>query len=113
MVIESFTGVRSGSLPSLRSGMSGSLSAPGRENQTAGHEHPYGRAGAERDGRLGVEVALGHAIAGAGRVALRVFALGLDRQVRFRFQTHRDAPALDQRTRIEMELGDKAGIDRG
>src|SRR3546814_7100616 len=103
MVIESFTGVRSGSLPSLRSGMSGSLSAPGRENQIAGHEHPYGRAGADRDGRLDVEVALGDAIAGARRIALRGFALGGDRQVRSRFHQRSDRDALEQRPGMRSE----------
>src|SRR3546814_14116769 len=105
MVIESFTGVRSGSLPSLRSGMSGSLSAPGRENQIAGHEHPYGRAGADRDGRLAVEVALGDAIAGARRVAWGGLALGGDRQVSSPLPLRIGASALGKRPGREFESG--------
>src|SRR3546814_19909762 len=96
MVIESFTVVRSGSLPSLRSGMSASLSAPGRENQIAGHEHPYGRSGADRAGRLDVAVALGHALAGAPRVASRGFDTGGDRPARSCFHQRSERYALTQ-----------------
>src|SRR3546814_3434074 len=70
MVIESFTGVRSGNLLSLRSAMLACLSAPWREYQVAGHQYADRRSGTDRDGWLNVEIALRDLVASARRVRL-------------------------------------------
>src|SRR3546814_18334302 len=109
MVIESFTGVRSGNLLSLRSAMLACLSAPWREYQVAGHQYEDRRSGTDRDGWLNVEIALRDLVANARRVLLGSLSDRLDELTLSRYhqfgpatQHFRISDPLDQRPLVKI-----------
>src|SRR3546814_8629498 len=86
MLIVSFTGVRSGSLPSLIAAMS--TTSRSGEDEILVNDQPDRRAWPDRDRRLDTEITLGNLIAGPRHIILRRHADRLDEIALARSEEH-------------------------